>query len=141
MRNAEAASARIETYLSTVRECVEEALRARRALLSDLLQTRVEPELALDRAGRASRRCVRAFADALFRIDRASTPGQAAECTTELRAWLAAHVEACDLLTRAAMTRNRDDFDRALRRLTAGSLHAESYNRARTRLVRMLAAA
>lgn len=136
-----AADARIISYLGVLGRSVEEALRARRALLAELLSLRDDPDSALDRAGRASRRCVRAFDDALTRLQRTPPPDGAAECTRELSGWLEAHLEACDLLARAAAARDADDLRRALRVLTEGGLHAVVFNRARQRLVSRLAEA
>jgi len=128
-------------YLSLLQESVADALRARKALLSDLLIARREPENAVARAGRASRRCVRAFDYALSRISRRRAPPLAGDCVRQLQGWLEAHVEACDLLNRAAAANDRADYERALHRITDGALHALGYNEARSRLARVLAAA
>jgi hypothetical protein len=133
-----AADAEFVHFLTVLSRSVEEALRARKALLSDLVQARREPADALPRVGRASRRCVRAFDDARLRLGRVRTPDPAQECVAELRRWLEAHIEACDLLGRAAAARDRGDLERALRCLADGSLHAADYNRARQRLARRL---
>ena len=133
--------AELAQFLAVLSKSVEEALRARKALLSDLVQARREPAGALPRVGRASRRCVRAFDDALFRIRRLRPPSSAQECVSELRRWLEAHIEACDLLSRAAAARDRTDLERALQCLADGSLHAAGYNQARQRLARRLMSA
>ena len=129
------------SFLVNLGREVENAMRARKALLSDLLVARRDPTSALDLAGRASRRCVRAFDDALLHLRWARVPRDATECVTELRRWLEAHVDACDHLARAAAARDRADLDRAIRCLAAGDLHAHGYNAARERLARRLAAA
>jgi hypothetical protein len=136
-----ATDAELANFLTVLSRSVEEALRARKALLSDLVQARREPAAALPRVGRASRRCVRAFDDALLRLRRLRPPDPAQECVAELRRWLEAHIEACDLLSRAAAARDRGDLERALRRLADGSLHAADYNRARQRLARRIISA
>lgn len=128
-------------FLVQVGRNVEAALRARRALLDDLVQARHDqPSSALDRAGRASRRCVRAFDDALVHLERTRVPSLASECAFELRQWLEAHVEACDHLHRAAMARDPADLERAVRCLTQGAGMAQRYNDARQRLMRHIAA-
>ena len=118
---------------------VETALRARRALLAELVAARRDPATALDRAGLASRRCVRAFDQALLHLEQTRVPSAAAECAFELRRWLEAHVAACDHLSRAAMARDRDDLEQAIRCLAGGASSAHRYNDARERLIRRLA--
>ena len=54
--------------LGDVPKLRHEVLEPLEALLADLVQARREPVGALPRVGRASRRCVRAFDDALFRL-------------------------------------------------------------------------
>lgn len=125
-------------FIALLRRSVETALLARRALLSELLQARSDPATALDRAGRASSRCVRAFDDALLRLNRARVPAPAADAAFELRRWLEAHVEACDLLSRAALARDRNDLAQAVQCLASTQPHAHLFNAARERLVRQL---
>src|SRR5438046_2561958 len=62
------------SFLSRLGHDVEVALRARHALLTELVAARRDPPTALDRAGLASRRCVRAFDDALLRLNQTRVP-------------------------------------------------------------------
>src|SRR5437879_2032297 len=94
-------------FLARLGHDIECALRARHALLSELVAARRDRATALDRAGLASRRCVRAFDQALTHLNRMRVPTQASECAFELREWLDAHVAACDHLSRAALARDR----------------------------------
>jgi hypothetical protein len=126
-------------FLSRLGHDVEMALRARQVLLSELLAARRDPATALDRAGLASRRCVRAFDEALLHLSRLRIPPAAAECAFELRDWLEAHVSACDHLSRAASARDRLDLERAIRDLAGGASSAHRFNDARGRLIRRLA--
>jgi hypothetical protein len=126
-------------FLFTLGRSVETALRARKALLTDLLGARQDPSHALERAGRASRRCVRAFDDALLRLRWSRVPTPARECADELRQWLEAHVEACDHLNRAATARERADLEQAMSCLALGERHAQAFNVARQRLAYRLA--
>jgi hypothetical protein len=125
-------------FLAVLRRSVETALRARRALLGELLAARHDPASALERAGHASRRCVRAFDDTLGRLTRTRVPPIAVDCARELQQWLESHVEACDLLSRAALAHDRDDFAHAIRCLASSAPHASCFNTARDRLVRQL---
>jgi hypothetical protein len=125
-------------FIGLLGRSVETALRARRALLSELLQARADPSTALDRAGHASRRCVRAFDETLLRLNRARVPAAAHDAARELRRWLEAHLEACDYLERAARARDRADLAHAIECLAATAPHAHCFNSARDRLVRQL---
>lgn len=127
------------SFLSRLGHDVEVALRARHALLSELVAARRDPTTALDRAGLASRRCVRAFDEALLRLNQTRVPAAASECAFELREWLDAHLAACDHLSRAALARDRDDLERAIEYLAGGASSAHRFNDARSRLLRRLA--
>lgn len=127
-------------FLALMGRSVETALRARKALLAELLQARHDPATALDRAGHASRRCVRAFDDTLLRLRRARVPRAAADCALELGQWLEAHLDACDHLDRAARAHDREDLQQAIQCLIASSPHAQCFNNARARLVRQIVA-
>jgi hypothetical protein len=126
-------------FLGRLGHGVEVALRARHALLSELVAARRDPPTALDRAGLASRRCVRAFDEALLQLNQTRVPSVAAECVFELREWLEAHLAACDHLSRAALARDRDDLERAIEYLAGGASSAHRFNDARSRLLRRLA--
>lgn len=126
-------------FLARVGHDIEGALRARRLLLSELVAARQDPSTALDRAGLASRRCVRAFDQALMHLNQTRVPAQASECAFELREWLDAHLAACDHLSRAALARDRDDLERAVQYLAGGTHSAHRFNDARERLIRRLA--
>lgn len=126
-------------FIGLLGRSVETALRAHRVLLTELLQARAEPATALDRAGLASRRCVRAFDEALLRLNRARVPPAAHDAARELRCWLEAHVEACDHLNRASVARDRQDLAQAIQCLASTPPYAQCFNSARDRLVRHLA--
>ena len=127
-------------FLALLGPSVENALRARRMLLADLDQARRDPANAFVRVGRTSRRCVRAFHETLMRMKKATVPAEASECARELEAWLAAHVEACDLMSRAAAVQDGESLRKAVRCLCDGAPHAARFNDARVRLVRRLVA-
>lgn len=127
------------SFLARLGHDVETALRARQALLSELVAARRDPGSALDRAGLASRRCVRAFDQALLRLNQSRIPPAASECAFELREWLEAHLAACDHLSRAALARDRLDLERAIEYLAGGASSAHRFNDARQRLLRRLA--
>ena len=127
-------------FLSNLGPSVENALRARRSLLSDLDQVRRDPSRCFPRVGRASRRCVRAFHSALLRMQKSKVPPEASECARELEAWLAAHVEACDLMSRASATQDGESLRKAIYCLRDGAPHAARFNDARVRLVRRIMA-
>jgi hypothetical protein len=126
-------------FLTRLGHDVEMALRARHALLSELVAARRDPGTALDRAGLASRRCVRAFDQALVHLNQTRIPPAATECAFELREWLEAHASACDHLSRAALARDRLDLERAIEYLAGGASSAHRFNDARERLLRRLA--
>jgi hypothetical protein len=132
--------AELIAFLALIGRSVETALRARKALLAELLQARNDPTTALERAGHASRRCVRAFDDTLLKLRRARVPAVAADCAAEFSSWLEAHLEACDHLDRAARARDRDDLQQAIQCLVASAPHAQCFNNARERLVRQIVA-
>jgi hypothetical protein len=129
----------LAAFLARIGHDVDTALRARRALLAELLNARHDPPNALARAGRAGRRCVRAFDEALQHLHRMRVPGPASECAFELREWLEAHVAACDHLSRAAAARDHQDLALALHCLAEGACSAARFNCARERLLRRLA--
>ena len=126
-------------FLARLGHDVEGALRARHALLSELIAARRDPATALDRCGLASRRCVRAFDQALTHLNQMRVPAQASECAFELREWLDAHLAACDHLSRAALARDKLDLERAIQYLVGGAQSAHRFNDARERLLRRLA--
>jgi len=101
MRPPPEADADLLAFLGFFGRGVETALGAREAVLRELLQARRNFTTALQRAGQASRRCVRAFDDTLLRLRRTRLPGAATDCARELGKWLEAHVEACDHFNRA----------------------------------------
>src|SRR5437870_675755 len=80
-------------FIGLLGRSVETGLRARRALLSELLQARSDPATILDRAGHASHRCVRAFDETLLRLNRARVPPVAHDAADELRRWLGVPLE------------------------------------------------
>ena len=127
-------------YAKRLNSIVAAASRARKVLSGELAKLDTMNEAQLARIARVAWRCAEVFDEARWVARSMSTPPGAEVCQIALRHWLEAQLAACDALSRAAGTREREHVRTAFRLLREGNAYAHQFNNARRLFVERLAA-
>jgi hypothetical protein len=127
-------------YVRQLGRAVKHAMVVRNQLLREFSQLDKHPTTALVRAGRIGARCAPAFDGARRDVAAMPTPPGAQMLRDALIGWLDVHLQVCDVLMRAAGTREPGNLTTAAAVLRNAHPYAARYNLARRSLAQRLAA-
>jgi hypothetical protein len=127
-------------YIRRLGVAVRSAITARKRLTDELARYEKLGAAALPSLGRVAGACGHDFDEARWAVAVAPAPRGAEVCSQALQQWLTFHVDACDLLSRAAGTGEARHVRAALDLLRGAQPFALQFNRVRERLAGQMAA-